>query len=173
MYEMCLKLARQALEEFARFERELDLADWLTSIPPVRRGVFISIHSQTGSLQGSVGTFLPTRTTLAEEILHNAIAAYKDDRFEQVDSDKLAEIRLVIDILGSLEEVHRLDDLDPEKYGIVIQNEKGSLGWALPGQPHITSVKDQLALACQRGSIDPARDQLRVYRFSIEQHLEE
>ena len=39
-----------------------------------RAGAFVSIHKH-GQLRGCIGTIAPTRESLAEEIIHNAISA--------------------------------------------------------------------------------------------------
>ena len=38
-----------------------------------RVGTFVSIHKKNGDLRGCIGTFLPVRANVAEEVIENAI----------------------------------------------------------------------------------------------------
>ena len=50
-----------------------------------RAGAFVSIHEH-GRLRGCIGTILPTRTNLAQEIIANAVSAStRDPRFMKQD----------------------------------------------------------------------------------------
>lgn len=54
-----------------------------------RAGAFVSLH-EFGELRGCIGTFLPQRANVAEEIIENAIAsATRDPRFPPVRPDEL------------------------------------------------------------------------------------
>ena len=65
-----------------------------------RAGAFVSLHEH-GELRGCIGTILPVRKTLAEEIIQNAVsAATEDPRFPAVRREELPYLEISVDVLG-------------------------------------------------------------------------
>ena len=69
-----VSLARRTVERFVLTGRE-ETAVLPPGSGPERAGVFVSLHLPDGALRGCLGTIGPTRDSLAEEIVTNAISA--------------------------------------------------------------------------------------------------
>ena len=75
-------------------------------------GVFVSIHEH-GELRGCIGTILPTRKNIAEEIIQNAVSACSEDpRFSPVTQRELPYLELSVDVLGKPENIKGPEELD-------------------------------------------------------------
>ena len=71
-------LAKQAVEEYVTKRRIIRVPEELTPEMKQKKGVFVSLHKGK-NLRGCIGTFMPTRKNVAEEIIYNAIAASSED----------------------------------------------------------------------------------------------
>ncbi len=136
-----------------------------------KRGVFVSIKKK-GQLRGCIGTIEPTKNSVAEEIIHNAISAStKDPRFPSITSDELDDLTITVDLLSSLEKVTDLNQLDPKKYGIVASS-KHKKGLLLPELEGIDTVEKQIRIAKNKGGIKP-HEKLSIERFKVTRFKEE
>lgn len=165
--EYIVGLARKAIETYLKEGRIItpppDLPDYLKK----RAGTFVSLHKRsTGELRGCIGTILPTTSNIAEEIIRNAIsAAIEDPRFPPVTLNELDDIEISVDVLSPLEEVRDIRELDPKKYGVVV--EKGwRRGVLLPDLEGVDTIEDQLSIALAKAGISPYEN-FKVYRFSV------
>jgi len=60
-------------------------------------------------------------------VIQNAISsATRDPRFPPVRRDELDDLDVKVDVLGEPELVHSLDELDPKRYGLIVQSKKQS-----------------------------------------------
>ena len=120
---------------------------------PERAGAFVSLH-RGGSLRGCIGTILPTRPTLAEEVAGNAIqAAMADPRFPPLSAAELADLEISVDVLHAPESC-TLDELDPTRYGVIVT--KGwRRGLLLPDLEGVDDVATQVAIAMRKAGIAP------------------
>lgn len=133
-----------------------------------RAGCFVSLK-KNGELRGCIGTIAPTRETLEEEIISNAISACSSDyRFNPVQEDELPFLTVSVDILGASERATKAD-LDPARYGVIVTN-GASRGLLLPDLEGVDTVDEQLSIACRKGGIDPARD-YSIERFTVTRYL--
>lgn len=132
-------------------------------------GVFVTI-TKNGELRGCIGTYAPAQENIALEVVHNAIdAAVNDPRFLPVATEELAKLNYEIYILQEPEQITSIKDLDPKVFGIIAASAgKRKSGLLLPGLEGITTVEQQLAIACQKAGIDPRREKLVIYRFRAE-----
>jgi AmmeMemoRadiSam system protein A len=163
-------LARRAVETFVR-EGRPEEPSLPAEVHPERAGVFVSLHNPDGSLRGCIGTFASSRPTLAEEIVGNAIsAAARDPRFPPVREEELSGVDISVDVLGEPEEVSGLSDLDPKRYGIIVQTGDGRQALLLPDLEGVDTIEQQVDITCRKGGIDPARDHYRIFRFEVERH---
>jgi AmmeMemoRadiSam system protein A len=118
---------------------------------PARAGVFVSLHEH-GDLRGCIGTIAPTKTTLAEEVVANAIEASSyDPRFEPVGADELDQLEIKVDVLHAPESC-RIEDLDPSRYGVIVTR-GGRRGLLLPDLEGVDDVETQVAIACKKAGI--------------------
>ncbi|MDR2124468.1 MAG: AmmeMemoRadiSam system protein A [Desulfovibrio sp.] len=136
-----------------------------------RKGCFVSIKSRDGSLRGCIGTFLPTRSGLAEEITANAVsAATRDPRFPPMRPEELSSVRISVDVLSEPELVRPGMRLDPEVYGVIVCKD-GRRGLLLPDLDGIDSVERQVAVAAQKGGIRDTEG-AEIYRFTVDRYRE-
>ena len=163
-------LARKTIETLLLDVRRLSVTE---AAPPAelldrRAGVFVTLH-KFGDLRGCIGTIAPTTGSMAEEIIQNAIsAAINDPRFDPVTADELPFLSVHVDVLNPAEPVASRADLDPKRYGVIV--EKGMhRGLLLPDLEGVDTVAYQLEIACLKGGIDPAGD-YRISRFTVTRH---
>lgn len=160
------RLARQSLEHYLRTGRYLAVPADLPAELMQRAAAFVSIH-RAGALRGCIGTIVPTKPTVAEEIIHNAVAAGLDDpRFEPVTLHELPDLSFKVDVLSPLEQIYSTDQLDPKIYGVLVRKGHRS-GVLLPDLPGIDSVDQQLYIAKQKAGIDPFDQEIELYRFTV------
>ncbi|AEH50905.1 AmmeMemoRadiSam system protein A [Pseudothermotoga thermarum] len=136
-----------------------------------RAGAFVSLHKLDGSLRGCIGTYLPTRKNLAEEIMYNAIAAATEDpRFEPVREEELDEIEVSVDILSEPWQVtfEQYMNLDPKKYGVIVMS-GFRRGLLLPDLPGVETPDQQLKIALRKAGISPY-EKFSIYVFTVERY---
>lgn len=138
-------------------------------VPPEfgrRAGVFVSLH-KAGELRGCIGTVEPTRATLAEEIIYNAIAAgTRDPRFPPVTREEVPLLDCSVDVLGEPEPVEGFGQLDPSRYGVIVR--KGwRTGLLLPDLEGVDTVEQQVAIACQKAGLRPDDREVELFRFTV------
>ncbi|GAB4244288.1 MAG: AmmeMemoRadiSam system protein A [Thermoleophilia bacterium] len=172
-HDPLVSLARKAVETYVREGRYLNPEEVALSddAAPPGAGVFVSLHRPDGSLRGCLGTIAATRPRLEEEIVANAVAAAtRDPRFPPLSPEELEELHLSVDVLHPPEEVRGLEDLDPERYGIIVRTEDGRQALLLPRLEGVDTAEKQLHLTCRKGGIHPSRDRYRLYRFESVRH---
>ncbi|MBC7930890.1 MAG: AmmeMemoRadiSam system protein A [Rubrivivax sp.] len=164
--EVITSLARRAVETYVREGRALSPPEDLP--PPLQRpaACFVSIKSD-GELRGCIGTVEPTRPTLAEELLSNAVsAATRDPRFPPVELSELTGLRYSVDILSEPEPAQP-EDLDPKIYGVIVEDEHGRRrGLLLPDIEGVETASQQVQIASRKAGI-ATREPIKLYRFRV------
>ncbi|MGD8623162.1 MAG: AmmeMemoRadiSam system protein A [Anaerolineae bacterium] len=165
-----VKLAHQAIESFVREGRRLGLPPDLTPEMEQRAGAFVTLHRH-GQLRGCIGTIQPTRETVAQEVIDNAIAAAsRDPRFSPLRRDELEGLEVKVDVLGEPEPVEGVDQLDPKRYGLIVQSLENPLkrGLLLPDLEGIDTAEKQLFWTRRHkaGITDP-HEPVQLYRFEV------
>ena len=164
-----VRLAWQSVESWVRDRRVMeapgDLPDELLNR---RAGAFVSIHKR-GRLRGCIGTISPTRDSLAEEIIHNAIsAAARDPRFDPIRPDELKWLEINVDVLGEPEAISSEAELDVKRYGVIVS--KGHRrGLLLPDLDGVDTVSQQVSIARQKAGIG-AGEKVALQRFEVVRH---
>ena len=128
--------------------------------------MFVSIK-KNGELRGCIGTFSATRSNLAEEIVANAISsATQDPRFWPIQPFELNDLEYSVDILSEPEPVPGVDQLDPRKYGVIVEcgYRRGLL---LPDLAGVDKVEEQIEICRAKAGIS-ADEPIRLYRFRVE-----
>jgi len=165
-----VKLARASLEYYFKNQEIMDVTDDLSEeLLNQKAGVFVSLKKY-GKLRGCVGTFLPATSSLAKEIIRNAIeAAFEDPRFNQLSSVELDEIDISVDVLSKPTKANK-DELDPKIYGVIVSSghKKGLL---LPDINGIDTVEEQLNIACEKAGIS-FRSNYNIEKFTVTRHFE-
>lgn len=175
-----VQLARYSLESYVRDGRRIDPnrdlpADLAEALPDelfsTRAGAFVSLK-MNGQLRGCIGTILPVRDSLAEEICANAISAgCRDPRFSSVEEDELAELVYDVDVLSEPEAIAGPDELDPARYGVIVSASRGRRGLLLPDLDGIDTVAEQIGIAARKGGIDPDDPSITLERFTVTRHV--
>lgn len=166
-----INLAREAIKVYLK-EGKLISPPNLPEYLKRKAGVFVSLHKKsTGELRGCIGTIIPATSNVAEEIIRNAISsATEDPRFLPLDLSELEDIEISVDVLSPLEEIRDISELDPKRYGIVV--EKGwRRGVLLPDLEGVNTVEEQLRIALMKAGISPSEN-FKIYRFSVERFKE-
>jgi len=165
-----VRLAREAIEAYVRDRTVIEPVQ-LPEMEPRRAGVFVSLHRTDGSLRGCIGTTQPTRATIEEEVVGNAIsAASRDPRFYPLTPAELDDLDISVDVLGPAEEVNGLADLDPKEYGIIVRTADCRQALLLPDLEGVDTPEQQLRITCRKGGIDPDLDRYCLSRFRVERH---
>ncbi len=164
-----VKLAKDTVELYIREGKTLRVNE--ADIPPElkeRAGVFICLKIR-GNLRGCIGTFQPTEQTIARETVRNAIsAATCDPRFECVRADELDRIEYTVDVLTPPEKVAGRSELDPRRYGVIVQA-GGRRGLLLPDLEGVDTVDFQIRIAMQKAGIPPGTP-VELYRFEVRRY---
>ncbi len=163
-----------------------------------KAGVFVTIEKENNLrglhrsqaklvLRGCIGTYLPTRKNLAQEIIYNAIAAATEDyRFSPIQEQELPFLSYTVYILGKPELVKSLKELNPKKYGIIVKTapvvspDKTDVvfnghrtfksGLLLPDLEGIDTPEKQISIACQKAGIDPYIEKIIIYKFTAKKY---
>jgi AMMECR1 domain-containing protein len=115
---------------------------------------------------------MPTKPTLAEEIIANAVAAATHDpRFNPVIASELPSLTLSVDVLGTPDPEPNLAGLDPRRFGIIVSASDGRQGVLLPDLEGVDTVADQIAICRQKGSIGP-HEPIQIQKFTVTRHHE-
>ncbi|MGQ9545825.1 MAG: AmmeMemoRadiSam system protein A [Dehalococcoidia bacterium] len=157
-------MAKETVESYIR-EGKMPKPTELTAEMRERAGVFVSIHKH-GQLRGCIGTFEPQKGNVAEEIMANAISsATRDPRFPPVTESELHDLEYSVDILTEPEPVTDTGQLDPKKYGVIVES-----GWRrgllLPDLEGVDSVEEQIAICRLKAGIS-ASEPIKLYRFQV------
>lgn len=164
-----IKLAKDTLENFfSAGELPVNLKNLPKELLHKKAGVFVTLYKK-GRLRGCIGTFTPTTPNVASEIRQNAISSAMDDpRFLPLEKVELPDLKISVDVLNPPELIKDLSELDPHKYGVIVEN--GSRrGLLLPDLEGVATVSEQLAIACQKAGIDPD-NQYKIYKFTVTRH---
>jgi AmmeMemoRadiSam system protein A len=180
-------LAKLAVENYIK-EGEIisPPADLSEEFLKRRAGTFVTIE-KNGELRGCIGTYLPTKINVAEEIIRNAIAAATEDyRFGPIREEELPYLSYTVYILSYPEPVKDIKELDPKKFGIIVKTGPFAYpdqenvvfdgvipyktGLLLPDLEGVDTVEQQISIACQKGGIDLQREKIFIYRFTVEKY---
>ena len=165
-----VQLARKAIKSFVIQGRESVPDSIIDGVPHKRAGVFVSIHNASGELRGCIGTILPSRASMAEEIILNAVrACSRDSRFRPVQADELDALKIKVDVLSEPESIDSPDDLDPHKYGVIVSTSDGRRGLLLPSLEGVDAVDTQIEICRRKGGIRP-NEPVTLQRFTVERH---
>ena len=162
-------LARKTVEKYVTEGKVLPVPkDIPEEMRKTRAGAFVSIHKK-GDLRGCIGTILPTRKNLAEEIISNAISASTSDpRFPAITPDELKDLEINVDVLSEPEEISSPEQLDVKRYGVIVSC-GFRRGLLLPDLEGVDTVARQIAIARAKGGILPT-EKITLHRFEVIRH---
>ncbi len=165
-----IALARYALEHYVRTGKRSGLPRNLPEeLTGTQAGVFVSIKKD-GQLRGCIGTILPVREKLAEEIMYNAVAAgTADPRFAPVTPAELDELVYDVDVLSEPEPIAGEQELDVKKYGVIVECGQRR-GLLLPDLAGVDTPAKQVSIARRKGNIDE-QEPVSLWRFTVTRHI--
>lgn len=168
--DMYVRLARLSLETYVQAHSYAKLPDGLPrELTETQAGAFVSLKKD-GQLRGCIGTILPTKASLAEEILHNAISAgTQDPRFSPVTADELPRLVYDVDVLTTPERIADKSQLDVKRYGVIVESGQRR-GLLLPDLAGVDSVDQQIDIARRKGNIG-RNENVTLYRFEVKRHV--
>jgi len=167
-----VKLARESLTTYLSSKEELKgIPEYVTDeMKNAKGGVFVSLKKH-GNLRGCIGTMLPTTSSIAEEIIRNAVeAGLKDPRFTEVIYEELLDIDFSVDVLTTPIAVTK-EELDPKIYGVILTS-KAKRGLLLPDLEGVNTVEEQLSIALGKAGIMPNED-YTIQSFTVIRHKED
>lgn len=159
-----VELAKAAVENYVT-DKKVVKPEYITEEMKGRAGVFVSIKKH-GNLRGCIGTFEPTKKRIAEEIISNAISsATVDYRFAPITASELNELTYSIDILTQPEPVASVSELDPKKYGVIVES-GFKRGLLLPDLEGVNTIGEQIQICRAKAGIAPD-EPVKLYRFEV------
>ncbi len=168
-----VKLARQTIEAYIGEGKTISPPEELSPEMSQRAGAFVTLHRH-GQLRGCIGTIQPTCDNLAEEVIQNAIsAATRDPRFPPVRRSELADLEVKVDVLCEPEPVSSLDELDPKRYGLIVQSLKHpwKRGLLLPDLEGIDTVEKQVYWTrYHKAGITDPDEPVQMFRFEVRRY---
>ncbi len=193
-------LAKQAVETYIKEGKITEPSNDLPEEFFQRKaGTFVTIEKcassahppsgRKGELRGCIGTYLATRENIAEEIIRNAIAAATEDyRFGPIKKEELPQLSYTVYILNEPEQIKDIRELNPKKFGIIVKSQGFAegrdaifntapksyqkTGLLLPNLEEVNTVEQQIWITCQKAGIDPSKEQIIIYKFTVEKYEE-
>ena len=163
--KLAYEVIKSELEENYSFEKENYVLDEKFKI---ERSCFVTLHNQDGSLRGCIGTIEPYYENLFQEIVHNAIsAAFKDPRFPPLTKDEFPNISISVDVLGELQNVKSIEELNPKEFGIVIKKDYRR-GLLLPNLEGVDTVKKQIEITKMKAGIET--NDYEIFKFKVNRY---
>ena len=170
------KLAVQAIKEYL-YEGSTDELE-IQIIPSEsdsyrmqkQAACFVTLHKLDGSLRGCMGTLSPVRDNLYQEIIRNAIAAAtRDYRFEKLKKKELNNIEISVSVLSEAVKVESIEELDPQKYGVIVTDGGAQRGVLLPAIETIDTVERQLEIVRKKADLEHIPfEKLEIFKFETE-----
>jgi AmmeMemoRadiSam system protein A len=165
-----VELARRTIETYVEEHARIEPPDPLLTEMQRRAGTFVTIRKH-GQLRGCIGTIHPTQDNVAEEVINNAIsAATRDPRFPKVDRDELKDLEIKVDILGDPEPIDSESELDPKRYGLIIQSleHPWKRGLLLPNLDGIDTIEKQVYWTrYHKAGITDPDEPVQMLRFEV------
>jgi len=118
--QQLLTLARTTIE--CALEGCFDAPDAAQFDEALRRpaGAFVTLRTHDGDLRGCIGS-IAAREPLFRAVFSGAInAAFRDPRFRPVKRDELPRLELEISVMGPIERVKSIDEVEVGRDGLII-----------------------------------------------------
>lgn len=167
-----VNLAREAIRHFLATGEYLDVSQMPGDGPAC--ALFVSLHDPPrpgeveGDLRGCRGSLWPFSPTLYAEVVRQAVnSAVDDPRCPSVEPDEVDDIAITVYLLKPQEAVHSLDELDPARYGVIVEGRGGRRALLLPGIPGIETAEEQVYLTRRKAYIG-ADEPVKLYRFEAD-----
>lgn len=164
-----VKLAHESLEYYLKHQKYMKIPEGLPKEMLDRRaGVFVSLKKD-GQLRGCIGTIEGVTSSVAEEIIRNAVSAgLGDPRFYQVSLNEFPMLDISVDVLGESFPVFDRSILDAKRFGVIVSL-GGRRGLLLPNLEGVDTPEEQIYIALQKAGITPTED-YELDAFEVVRH---
>lgn len=164
-----VRLARKSLEAYVEHHKTIiKPQDLPKEMLTQQAGVFVSLKLDQ-RLRGCIGTITPTTPSIADEIIQNAIsAATRDPRFHPVDITECSRLTISVDVLKPAEPIMSKAELDPKRYGVIVQSEHHH-ALLLPNLEGIDTIDEQLRVVLRKAGIHEG-EIYTMERFEVVRH---
>jgi len=164
-----VELAKKAISDYLKGKKTPSMPSDLPPEMQKKAGVFVCLK-KSGKLRGCIGTFSPSCQNIYQEIIRNAVsAANEDPRFPPVSEEELEELAYSVDVLSEPTMVHDISELDHTRYGVIVTKDFRR-GLLLPDIEGVGSVQEQLKIAKLKAGINPADEDVVIYKFTVERY---
>jgi AmmeMemoRadiSam system protein A len=166
-----VQLARRAIHAYVREGVVIEPAEVLSPEMEAQAGTFVSLHDSRGQLRGCIGTFMPSQPNVALEVIHNAIsAATRDPRFPPLRPRELEGLDVKVDVLSTPEPVDGPGELDPRRYGVIVQATRDwRRGLLLPDLEGVDTVEEQIRICRLKADIG-LDEPVELLRFQVDRY---
>ena len=165
-----VELAREAVRAKLSGEQQKDAPQELLKDFAFPAGAFVTIRYATGALRGCVGTYRPYSETVVHEVIRVApLAALSDPRFPPISLEELPSLQFEVSVLHELEPIESLEELDPSRYGLTLEDNHGHSGLLLPNIPFIDTPDIQFQEVCKKAGISP-KTPVNMWRFEVDKY---
>jgi AmmeMemoRadiSam system protein A len=164
-----VKLAHNSLEYYLKYHKYMKIPEGLPKEMLDRKaGVFVSLKKE-GQLRGCIGTIDGMTSSIAEEIIRNAVSAgLGDPRFYKVSIHEFPTLDISVDVLGESFPVLDRSILDARRYGVIVSL-GGRRGLLLPNLEGVDTPNEQIDIALQKAGISPTED-YALEAFEVVRH---
>ncbi len=171
--QVLLELARNSIKYYLE---QGDLLSFKTDLPELilKRGCFVTLR-KSGSLRGCVGTF-DVSQVLYQNIIRMAVSsAFQDRRFESVTKNELDQIKIEISVLGELQKVGSIDEVEIGKHGVYVKcgNKTGTFLPDVAVEQKWLAVEFVTYCAREKAGLSPEEcARAEIYRYEVEKFKE-
>ena len=172
-----VKLAKLAIEIYKKTGEKIEVPkDLPEEFFNCQKGVFVTIYEKNDTesekqLRGCIGTFIPTKENIAQEIIDNAIsAATADYRFSPIIESELNSLIYEVSLLNPPEQIDSTKDLDAKKYGVIVKSQDRKTGLLLPDIEGVGTPEHQIEIACQKAGIELNEEKIELFRFTVSKY---
>ena len=169
-----VKLAKLAIEIYIKTGKKIEVPkDLPEEFYNCQKGVFVTIYkiNPAEKLRGCIGTFLPIKENVAQEIIDNAIsAATADYRFSPIIESELNSLIYEVSLLNPPEQIDSTKDLDAKKYGVIVKSQDRKTGLLLPDIEGVGTPEHQIEIACQKAGIELNEEKIELFRFTMSKY---
>ncbi len=167
-----LRLARKSIEAVLESRAPEWSADEFDDALRRPAGTFVTLRTREGELRGCIGS-IRAAEPLFKAVASSAIsAAIRDPRFFPVEIHELAELELEISVMGPIEQVRNVEEIEVGRDGLIISRGRFA-GLLLPqvASEYGWDRETFLDQTCVKAGLPPGSwrlEEARIEKFSAE-----
>ena len=167
-----LKLARTSIESALAGRSHEPSEDDFDDALRAPAGAFVTLRTKSGDLRGCIGSIHAVQPLYLAVIGSALSAAFRDPRFMPVRPDEMQQLEVEISVMGPIEEVHNVEEIEPGRDGLIISRGR-SAGLLLPqvATEYGWDRETFLDQTCMKAGLPPGAwrsQQARIEKFAAE-----